>query len=625
MATAKLFGVVTQLVHADPEKAGADAELLSRFIARRDEIAFAELVRRHGRLVFGVCRRVTGNHHLAEDAFQAVFVVLATKPGAIRPPAAVGAWLHGVAVRTALRARTMSDRRRRREIAVGTLPELDTPVRAEATDAVALLDEEIAGLPDRLRTAVVLCELEGVCRKDASARLGIREGTLSSRLAAARKALAARLRRRGVALSAGGLSAALAQTATAAPSAALAARAMAAATPQLVPPAVGILSNGVLRIMLLDKLKTIALFALVSVGLAACAVVVAASIPPDATPPARPAAVSLVLVAGGEPIAARDDAKPLPRGPNRLLVWRKGALVITDPEAKTEKTVLTQKGGIHPHMFALSPDGTRVAVVQPSKDEDNAPVHLFVFELGKEDSGIDLGPAGIAHWSGDGKELVVCQYTDGKKAEDVRTTCEIVTLATKKRVPVKVPDTHMLLDWSRDGRFFLTMKIGVDRNKPFVATYLLNRDGSEYKQLTDEKTLAAFAKLSPDGTRVLFLHPKFKEETAAEQRALQDAGGRDPRPTHHELKVIDVASGKITPVADVPLNGELQGFCWSPNGKQIAYTWREVHEGDPKDLLEKETHSHLVVSDPDGKNQKTILSEKGAGQSHMTLAGVDWR
>ena len=161
MPTAKLNGLVSQLGRSAPDgvQAAGDGELLNRFIASRDEAAFAELVRRHGRLVFGVCRRVTGSHHLAEDAFQAVFVVLATKSAAVRPPGAVGAWLHGVAFRTAPRARTMADRRRRRETAVGTLPEAGAPSTPDVLDAVAMLDEEIARLPDRLRVPVVLCEL----------------------------------------------------------------------------------------------------------------------------------------------------------------------------------------------------------------------------------------------------------------------------------------------------------------------------------------------------------------------------------------------------------------------------------------------------------------------------------
>src|SRR5262249_60938547 len=135
--------------------------------------------------------------------------------------------------RTALRARTMADRRRRRESVVGTLPDAASPTAQGAPDAVAVLDEEIARLSDRYRLPVVLCELEGVSRKDAAKQLGIAEGTLSSRLAIARKALADRLRRRGVVSSAARLSAAFAGTATAVPPAALAAKAAAAATPEL--------------------------------------------------------------------------------------------------------------------------------------------------------------------------------------------------------------------------------------------------------------------------------------------------------------------------------------------------------------------------------------------------------
>src|SRR5262245_32048311 len=116
MPAAKLSDMVTRLGRAVPTDAPAtDADLLAAFLTTRDEPAFAELVRRNGPMVFGVCRRVTGDHHLAEDAFQAVFVVLAAKAGSVRPRAALAGWLYGVAHRTALRARTMSDRRRRRE------------------------------------------------------------------------------------------------------------------------------------------------------------------------------------------------------------------------------------------------------------------------------------------------------------------------------------------------------------------------------------------------------------------------------------------------------------------------------------------------------------------------------
>jgi RNA polymerase sigma factor (sigma-70 family) len=149
-----------------------------------------------------VFRRVTGDHHLAEDAFQAVFVVLAAMAGSVRPRSALPAWLYGVAHRVALRVRSMSHRRLLHEAPVETLPDRACPVAdgAEGADLAAALDEEIARLPEYQRVPVVVCELEGRSRQEAAAQLGISEGTLSSRLARARRALAARLCRRGIAL-----------------------------------------------------------------------------------------------------------------------------------------------------------------------------------------------------------------------------------------------------------------------------------------------------------------------------------------------------------------------------------------------------------------------------------------
>jgi RNA polymerase sigma factor (sigma-70 family) len=317
MATAKLSDLVSRLERHLPAPAEADtpdADLLARFLAARDEQAFAIIVRRHGPTVFGVCRRVTGDHHLAEDAFQAVFVVLAAKAASVRPRSALAAWLYGVAYRTALRARTMSDRRRRhlaRSQETGDRGQnSDSSLSPDscllATELAAILDEEIARLPEHLRLAVVLCELEGHARKDAAARLGVPEGTLSSRLAAARKALAARLRKRGVALSAAGLSAALGQLASAGVPANLAERAVAAAlTPGALPAPVAALSHGVLRVMFAQKLKT------VSAALALTAVLfggwlLAAQLPAPTAPPA-----GTERLVSGERVAADGQAEAL--------------------------------------------------------------------------------------------------------------------------------------------------------------------------------------------------------------------------------------------------------------------------------------------------------------------------
>ncbi|MFO0851022.1 MAG: sigma-70 family RNA polymerase sigma factor, partial [Gemmataceae bacterium] len=231
-----------------------DAALLAAFADRRDPAAFAALVRRHAGLVWAVCRRVTADPHVAEDAFQAVWLVLARKAGAVRPRHSLGGWLHRTAVHVSLKARAMTDRRRRRE--GEPLPDAPAPLPPAPPDPalLAALDEEIARLPDALRAAVVLCELEGASRKVAAATLGVAEGTLSSRLASARKRLADRLRRRGFgAVGVAGLLAAGPGGAAVPPG--LLATAVGLGDGGAVPGTVSLLADGVIRAMFLSKLK----------------------------------------------------------------------------------------------------------------------------------------------------------------------------------------------------------------------------------------------------------------------------------------------------------------------------------------------------------------------------------
>ncbi|MFO0906742.1 MAG: RNA polymerase sigma factor [Isosphaeraceae bacterium] len=282
-----------------------DGQLLDRFISAGDEAAFAELVRRHGPFVLAVCRRTVGDHHRAEDAFQATFLVLARKATAVRPREGVRAFLYGIAVRVAREARTVSARHNARESPVAALPERAAD-RQEPPDADSLraLDEEVAALPEHLRAAVVLCELDGLSRKDAAVRLKIPEGTLSSRLAKARTVLAGRLRRRGVALPAAGLGV-LAGSAPV--SARLAASAAAFASPgAAVPAAVATLSTGVLRMMFALKLRAALALATAAVGSVACAVLAAG---PGSIVPAPQAT----------PVSAHrpDDPPPKVKGPEK--------------------------------------------------------------------------------------------------------------------------------------------------------------------------------------------------------------------------------------------------------------------------------------------------------------------
>jgi RNA polymerase sigma factor (sigma-70 family) len=171
----------------------ADAALVARFAATRDEAAFELLVRRHGAMVLAACRRVLGHTEDAEDAFQAAFLVLARKAASVRRGTAVPAWLHRVAVRIARRA---ADRRRPTTTLVEEPPAPPTPDEAERSELRGLLDAEIDRLSEPVRRAFVLCYLEGLSNAHAAQVLGCPVGTVESRLTAARRTLRDRLARR---------------------------------------------------------------------------------------------------------------------------------------------------------------------------------------------------------------------------------------------------------------------------------------------------------------------------------------------------------------------------------------------------------------------------------------------
>ena len=177
--------------------------MLARYAEERDEAAFELLVWRHAALVAGVCQRVLRDSHRAEDAFQAAFFVLARQAGSIRGNLA--GWLFRVARRIAVRAKQSADRTARREMPLGAEPCREPPPPViEQFETAAILDEEIAHLPERLRLPVLLCYLGGSTTEEAAKALGCPRGTILSRLATARCRLAASLSRRGVAIPAAG-------------------------------------------------------------------------------------------------------------------------------------------------------------------------------------------------------------------------------------------------------------------------------------------------------------------------------------------------------------------------------------------------------------------------------------
>jgi RNA polymerase sigma factor (sigma-70 family) len=608
-----------------------DGQLVGRFVASRDGDAFAALVRRHGPMVLAVCRRVAGEHHLAEDAFQAAFLVLARRAADVKPREAVRSWLYGVAVRTAREARAMSARRR--EVPVAAVP--DRPAATEPpvdADTLRALDEEMARLPEHLRAAVVLCELDGTSRKDAAARLGIPEGTLSSRLAKARKLLAARLRGRGVALSAG-LSALLGRTTDAAVPAALSDAAGWLVASTCVPAAVAELSRGVFRIMLLKKLKILmagTVMLAVASGLAGLAVrQVTAS-----DSPARPGPQAT------RPTSANARV-PKAANPGKIVVWNQGEPILIDPDGTGETKLPAppewkDEKGVG--MCRLSPDGSLLlAVPTDTWPRDGSPIKAYVRSLALRGAGDEVLIGGKTHrlfWAPDG---AICgegidPTQAGKRKATVDEEYSGWRYDPKTKTVARIPKEEdykgvdRLLDAFPDGKRYLIQRPGMTATAgpgtPDPGSLrILAESGRTRLIATIGLPGMATPRVSPDGKSILY-------SAVSKDQRLQG-------PLPYDLFILDVAGGKPRRIElqDKSLDDRtlILSCCWSPDGKRVAFTWvskRDVKRKSPggpgpqpgafPDFSSARTH--LTVADADGKNAKTILT-----LTRRWIGTVDWR
>lgn len=587
MATAALRRAMTALTRpSDP----TDADLLRQFAESRSEAAFTALVRRHGPLVFGVCRRVVPDRHLADDAFQAAFVVLARRAAGIDPTRPLGPWLYGVAHRVALRARTMLGKRRKRETLAAAVP--DTPRHSPAVDdAAAVLDEEIAKLPDATRDAVILCELQGLSRREAAKRLGITEGTLSSRLAAARKTLAVKLRSRGVVLSA-----ALAGAVVVSPE--LATAAVAAGTGVPLNSVVASLADGASAMTLLNKLKLSGM-----------------------------AMLFLLLSAGGiGPWGVNQtSAAPVPKqAPDGVfLVCRFNR---TEPDKLVEAFDPSGQPGEYLKLgelrdvrrMRLSPDGKRLAFTTHRYRKAADTPALFNFE--ESLYVVDLPLAGPPKepllknlidpsfvWAADSKTLFLSRVPAGTdlrigtvKGKPVPQETVRFDPATGKEEAVKLPDFHKVQDLSADGKTLLTRtKTFVTESSNYHTTYLVPLDTLKPKRVGEDEEGFESARFSPDGTRVLGVR------------------GTWDKPKELGVFVADLKSGEVTAVPlpqDVHLH-RIVSAAWSPGGKKVAVLWVGPNGGKNapgggggkgSDFGFPDDVQRVVVLEVSGKNAETV-------------------
>jgi RNA polymerase sigma factor (sigma-70 family) len=295
-----LFHQLESLFHHGTSAGSTEGELLERFVSRRDEAAFEALLARHGPMVLGICRKLLKDPNDVDDAFQATFLVLVRKAGTLARRDLLGNWLYGVALRVAARARTLSARRSARFAPGGQKAAMWAPEGAAQRLGVDFaapperepspsLHEEISRLPEKYRTPIVLCFLEGLTHDEAARRLGWPLGTVKGRLSRAKDLLRRRLTRRGVTVSSAALFANLlhpdaraaipaaleAATLTAAQSLARSGGVSLAATTSVSIP-VAALVEGVLQTMIVNQVKTLGIPALLVAGTVVTGVVLAA-------------------------------------------------------------------------------------------------------------------------------------------------------------------------------------------------------------------------------------------------------------------------------------------------------------------------------------------------------------
>jgi RNA polymerase sigma factor (sigma-70 family) len=540
-----------------------DFALLSRFLASGDAAAFESLVARHGPMVLGVCRRVLGNWHDAEDAFQATFLVLAQKAVSIRPSGCLAGWLHGVAYHVALGARTAARRRRRQQLAPDLVPADPRPdplADLSAREALQILEEEVQRLPAAYRVPMVLCCLQGLTQEEAARQLGCTPGSVKARLERGRQRLQRRLAGRGLTLAAalplvevaragGGPDAALV-AATASAAAAVAAGT--AAKTGVVSAEIAALARRGLRHLAPAKAK-LGLMLLLTVGLLAATLTALGHDAPPGAPPAPGASVP-----GTEQLKS-------PEG-KRTRLDRAGDPLPAGAIARHGSVRLVHGGSVLG--LAFSPSGTVVASCGGDNRGEDRAIHLWDVATGKE---IDTfrGDNHLHHlqFSPDGKLLASAGWESPVRLWDVATGKDRCLTKDKGKV---VYD----LVFSSDGSLLAAVSLEQEGHSVSVWDTATGKELRTWKGPEREMWSAAF---SADGATLATAGPEevlhlWDVATGTERRRIQvDKAQRYVRPLtfapegnlvalandDSTIRLWDASTGRELP----PLRGH-KGHIW---------------------------------------------------------------
>jgi RNA polymerase sigma factor (sigma-70 family) len=589
----------------------ADAELLERFLNRRDEAAFELLVWRHSKTVLRVCRRILRDEHEAEDAFQAAFVALACRAAAIRKRASLGGWLYRVAYRIALDAQARRARRVARQQPLDDPPAGDGDPAAEAQgrEMGRLLDAEVNRLPEKYRVPFLRCCCDGESSAAVARELGCPTGTVESWLTRARQRLRKALARRGVTVAAVSAAALAARSeAAAVPTSLVVATAKAALSATIggrlangvLTANVAALTRGVLRTMLLTRLR-IAAAVLLALGLVGVGAGLLAWTP---TPRDTPSGLAGTADGGAKP--ELDRIVVIAQLPNGVVGWITGKMPPAVQIAVDPKTGRWTKVGDQSEVLRLAPDGRSLAFLHNRElwtcDTAGREKPMRVFD---QPADAAAAPSDFA-WSPDGKQLVVTVQKllpeDCWKMETFR-----LEAGGSARAGLPIPDTDAVEDWSPDGQWFVTLS---DRHAPRgrgYQLYLIRPDGTGERRLTKDG-LNCYARFSPNGRRLVYLHQKGI----------------------NSLHVLDLDEMSDHEILTETKGVAPEGACWSPDGKRLAVLI--VVRPQPPGATDwfgnvKPTTFHLELMDADGANRQPLklLGPNDTPSVPLWIGRPDWR